>query len=94
MNFFENCVNQGVLRVVFGIYMDWRWVAECRSAGLNRDGLSPTNYPHGCMQYRASAGEHWEVGVIGDGPTLIAATQGTIAAQVTLADGDDSIAEC
>lgn len=36
-----------------------------------------------------------EVGlVIGDGPTLIAGTQGTIVAQVTLADGDDSIAEC
>src|SRR5271170_1769012 len=32
-------------------------VAECRSAGLNRDGLSPTNYPHGCTQYGGSAGE-------------------------------------
>lgn len=68
MKFLENCVNQGVLRVVFGIYMDWRFVAECRSAGLNSGRFKSDELPtrlHAVPWQRRGA---LEVGlVIGDG---------------------------
>jgi hypothetical protein len=91
MKFLENCVNQGVACGFWYLY----GLAECRAAGLNSGRFKSDELPTRLHPVPWQRREALEVGfVIGDGPPLIAGTQGTIAAQVSLADGDDSIAEC